>query len=43
MELWEIIMVCLTLGTVIAVVLADQFYIYFRQRKNKRDRSQDGR
>ena len=43
MELWEIILVCLTLGTVIVVVLADQLYIYLRYRNNKRDRSQDGR
>jgi heme/copper-type cytochrome/quinol oxidase subunit 2 len=43
MELWEIILVSLTLGTVIVVVLADQLYIYLRYRSNKRDRSQDGK
>jgi hypothetical protein len=43
MELWEIVMVCLTLGTVIAVVLADQLYIFIRYRKDRRDRFRDSR
>jgi hypothetical protein len=39
MVFWEKLFVCVTLGLVIAIVLANQLYVYLRFRKDKCNKS----